>query len=299
MCDMIEVCANCGKESSDTVRLKNCTACRLVKYCGVDCQRAHRKQHKGPCKKRAAELKDERLYTQGHERPEDDFCPICTLPIPLPMDNHSGFSLCCMKRVCDGCFWAAEKRGMLGSCPFCRRPRTEDDVSKVASVKKRVDAKDPSAVNFLAGQYFFGSYGLEKDAPRAMELWKEAAELGSIGAHYNLGCRYFNGEGVPQDTAKSVQHWEKAACQGHVEAWHNLGCIEIRNGNYERGIRHRLIAAKMGYTKSLNAIKDMFAAGHASKQQYAEALKGYQDAVKETKSPERDEARIRRLRTIR
>ena len=27
----VEVCANCGKVSSDDAKLKNCTACRLVK----------------------------------------------------------------------------------------------------------------------------------------------------------------------------------------------------------------------------------------------------------------------------
>ena len=58
-----ETCANCGKHGSDTVKLKNCTACRLVKYCGVDCQKAHRKQHKTVCKQRAAELEDNRLYS--------------------------------------------------------------------------------------------------------------------------------------------------------------------------------------------------------------------------------------------
>ncbi|EJK65389.1 hypothetical protein THAOC_13754, partial [Thalassiosira oceanica] len=89
-----EACANCGKHGSDTVKLKNCTACRLVKYCGVDCQRTHRKQHKKACKQRAAELKDEQLYGRGLERPEGDFCPICTLPIPLPMDRHSTCSAC-------------------------------------------------------------------------------------------------------------------------------------------------------------------------------------------------------------
>ena len=82
-------CANCRAAASGTIKLKNCTACRLVKYCGVDCQKAHRKQHKKACKQRAAELKDERLYSQGHERPEGDFCPICTLLIPLRMDDHS------------------------------------------------------------------------------------------------------------------------------------------------------------------------------------------------------------------
>ena len=91
------VCANCGTTASDTVKLRNCTACRLVKYCGVVCQKAHRKQHKKACKQRVAELKDDQLYSQGHKRPERDFCPICTLPIPLPMGNHSFFKWCCMK----------------------------------------------------------------------------------------------------------------------------------------------------------------------------------------------------------
>ena len=72
-----------------------------MKYCGVDCQRAHRKQHKKACKLRAAELKAERLYGQGHERPEGDFCPICTLPIPLPMGKHYEES---MRRLRKNCF---------------------------------------------------------------------------------------------------------------------------------------------------------------------------------------------------
>ena len=121
MDDGNEACVNCGKLGSDTVKLKNCTACRLVKYCGVDCQKAHRKQHKKACRQRAAELKDEQLYSQGHERSEGDFCPICTLPIELPTNKHSAFNICCMKTICNGCNVAAKKRGMF-DCPFCRTP---------------------------------------------------------------------------------------------------------------------------------------------------------------------------------
>ena len=117
-----EACANCGKHGNGTVKLKNCTACRLVKYCGVDCQRAHRKQHKKACKQREAELKDEQLYSQGLERPEGHFCPICTLPIPLPIEQHSLFTYCCMKRVCNGCLLAVCRRGMGDTCPSAGRP---------------------------------------------------------------------------------------------------------------------------------------------------------------------------------
>ena len=47
----------------------------------------------------------------------------------------------------------------------------------------------------------------------------------------------------------------------------------------------------MGLKVSLEMIKEMFVRGLATKEQYAEALKGYQDAVEEMKSHDRDEAK--------
>ena len=279
-------CANCGKRGGGVVRLKKCTACRLVKYCSVDCQKAHRKLHKKACKKRAAELKDEQLYSQGHERPEGDFCPICTLPIPLSMDKHSAFRVCCMKRICNGCIVAVVKRGM-NDCPFCRSPHHEND----AMFQARVEKKDPAAISFLGQKYVRGGPGLQKDARRAVELWTEAAELGSIEALYNLGVAYYIGEGVQVDRAKGAEYYKKAAMQGHVQSRNNLGCYEGNKGNHGRAVRHLLISAKMGNEESVEAIKAMFMAGLATKEQYAEALKGYQDAVEDMKSDDRDEAK--------
>ena len=287
-----DVCANCGKgsEGGSIIKLKNCNACRLVKYCGVDCQRAHRKQHKKACKQRAAELEDEQLYGQGLERPEGDFCPICTLPIPFLLDEHAGFNACCMERICDGCYVAAKKRGMH-DCPFCRTQSPKNDDETLAMIQARVLKKDPEAINSLGAKYFQGANGLNKDARRAVELWIEAAELGSIEALFNLGLAYDSGEGVGQDKAKAADFYKNAAMQGCAGARHNLGCREARKGNFGRAVRHYLISAKMGLKGSLEAIKDVFMAGLTTKEQYAEALRGYQDAVEETKSHERDEAK--------
>ena len=285
-----DVCANCGKHGSETVKLKDCTACRLVKYCGVDCQKAHRKKHKKACKKRADELKDELLYRQGHERPEGGFCPLCTLPIPLPMHDHYVFEVCCMKKICNGCDIAAQKRGMH-DCAFCRTPPPDQDADRLAMVRARVAKKDPFATNHLGDKYFFGELGLQKDIRKAVELYTEAAELGSLDALYNLGLAYDRGEGVQHDKAKAVQCYEKAAMQGHVESRHNLGFSEIDKGNYDRAWRHIRISAKMGDKDSIGLIKRMFEMGIATEEQYAEALKGYQDAVEEMKSNDRDEAK--------
>jgi len=290
-----EVCANCGKFGSDTVKLKNCTGFCLVKFCGGDdCQRAHRS---------AAELKDKQLYSQGHERPKGDFCPICTLPIPLPTYEHSAFLVCCMKMICHGCLLAMEKRGM-DDCPFCRSPILEKDAYDLTIIEARVLKKDPEAMTFLGGQYFAGQFGLQKDSKKAVELWTEAAELGSIEALYSLGNEYGRGEMVQQDKAKAAEFHTKAAIRGHALARYYLGLYEAGKGNVDRAVRHILISAKMGHYDSVESIKRAFMIGKATKEQYAEALKGYQDAAEEMKSHGRDEAkrlrdRKQRLKKIR
>ena len=286
-----DACANCGKTGSDTVKLKNCTACRLVKYCSVDCQKVHRKQHKKACKQRAAELKDEQLYSQGHERPEEDFCPICSLPIPLPVNEHSGFNVCCMKRICDGCDFAVQTRkGACADCPFCRTPYPDNNADALAMIHARVAKKDPCAISNLAEQYAQGTVGLQNDVRKAVELWREAAALGSVGSLYNLGISYRNGKGIQEDKTKGLQFYNKAAMKGHVLSRYNLGGLEGQKGNYDRAVRHFLISAKMGHTDSLEMVKKMYIDRRATKEQYADARKGYQEAVEETKSHDRDEA---------
>ena len=57
-------------------------------------------------------------------------------------------------------------------------------------------------------------------------------------------------------------------------------------------MKHFLISAKMGDRDSLDMIRDLFKCGYATKMQYAEALKGYQDAVEETRSQQRKDAEI-------
>ena len=45
-------CASCGiKEDGDT-KFEICTACKSVRYCGVECQKKHRLKHKNVAKRR-------------------------------------------------------------------------------------------------------------------------------------------------------------------------------------------------------------------------------------------------------
>ncbi|EJK58282.1 hypothetical protein THAOC_21610 [Thalassiosira oceanica] len=232
----------------------------------------------------------ERLLNEGHERWEGERCPICFLFIGFPMNEHAKMNPCCMKLVCDGCALAAEQRGIFDRCPFCRTPHPSDDASALAMVQKRVNRQDPEAIVQLGFKYFYGLLGLTKDVPRAIDLWAEAAELGSVDAHFQLGDTYYKGDGVQQDKPRGVRNFQEGAMKGDVSSRHSLGVAEVDNGNYELAVQHWLISAKMGYEDSLNAIKDMFMEGHATKAQYAKALRGYGDAVEEMKSHQREEA---------
>ncbi|EJK76814.1 hypothetical protein THAOC_01403 [Thalassiosira oceanica] len=233
----------------------------------------------------------QRLLNEGHERWEGERCPICFLFIGMPMDEHAKMNVCCMKRTCNGCILAAQLRGIYDRCPFCRTPHPSDEASALAMVQKRVSKRDAEAINQLGNHYDDGDLGLPKDVPRAIELWTEAAELGSVVAHYMLGAAYYNGDGVQQDKPRGVCNFQEAAMKGGVASRYSLGVAEYDNGNCKLAVRHWMISAKMGDEKSLYAIKEMFIDGLASKAQYAEALRGYRDAVEEMKSHQREQAK--------
>jgi hypothetical protein len=59
-------------------------------------------------------------------------------------------------------------------------------------------------------------------------------------------------------------------------------------GRYERARKHWVIAANLGHQNSLNGLRQLHAYGHASKEDYANALRAYQAAVEATKSKERE-----------
>ena len=174
----------------------------------------------------AARNLERRLMTCGHQRPEEERCPICFDLIGLPVGEHSTNYVCCMKTVCDGCIWAAEQRGVGDKCPFCRTTLPSDDASQLSMVQNRVDKGNSEAIFYLGCTIDYGGLGLAKNVPRAIELWTEAAELGSLKAHHNLGYAYYHGKGVEGDKPRGIHHWQQAALKGHAGSRHSLGAIE-------------------------------------------------------------------------
>ena len=89
---------------------------------------------------------------------------------------------------------------------------------------------------------------------------------------------------------KAEHYWELAAMSGGVQARHNLGCREGNVRNMDRALKHFMIAAKEGDSKSVEYIKLLFSKGHATKDDYTKALRSYQAYLDEVKSDQRDKA---------
>jgi len=295
-----EKCASCGIPAGgeENAKLKNCTACRLVKYCGVVCQRNHRPQHKRACKKRAAELNDELLFKQPESTHLGD-CPICLLPIPLHAAKDPGRYnklMCCSKLVCFGCSHAnllrEEEARLRPACPFCRTKLPETKEEGFLYEMKRVQANDPVALLHAGIRRFDAG-----DYSTAFGYWEKAAELGDVESHFRLSVAYSDDEGrcAEKDMKKFIHHSEQAAIGGHVFARHNLASWELKKGNIERAVKHFIIAANLGYDSSLENLKKGYAQGKVSKEDFAAALRAHQAAVDATKSPQRDAAEVFRV----
>ena len=285
-----EVCANCGKVEVDEVKLKKCDGCNLVKYCSVECQKDHRPQHKEACKERAAEIRDDKLFTQPDESHVGE-CPICCLPLPID-ESKSGINSCCCKRICLGCSYAnklrAKKQAHHSKCPFCRESlptgESDEDLYQIQTrrLMKRVEANDPVALRQM------GLISVSKEIGQYDAA--SAAALGNAEAHFNLSCMYHEGV-VEENVKKQVYHLEEAAIGGHPMARFNLGCIEWHSSErYDRASKHWVVAAKLGYDNALEKVKKCFMDGFVSKEAYEAALRGHQAAVDATKSKQRDEA---------
>ena len=233
-------------------------------------------------------VSDDDLFKQP---PQNEDCPICFLRLPT-LDTGRRYKSCCGKIICSGCIYAGAK--MDGNvdqlCPFCRVPAPTSEEEIFKRLKKRVEVGDAEAIHNLGCDYDEGGYGLPQDWEKALELWYRAAELDNTKSYYCIGNAYVFGRGVERDEKKAIHYWELAAMGGDENARHNLGIFENNAGNYERALKHFMIAVGSGYNVSLKPVKQLCMRGRAKKDDYAKALQAYQAYLSEVKSDDRDKA---------
>jgi TPR repeat protein len=280
-------CAACGDSDDGGGSLKACTACNLVKYCNRTCQVAHRPAHKKACKKRLAELFDEKLFKQP---PPNEDCPICYLRLPIEVYQKK-YQSCCGKILCRGCVHAhsvAAADAEKYKCVFCRSEAPSSDEEEIERMKKRAEANDAQAMFHLGFFYQFGIIGLRQDHAKALELFHKSAKLGNHHAHFYLSLGYQKGGIGENDTRKEIYHRQLSAVAGNVEARYNLGSEEGNAGNMDRAYKHWMISANDGYDLSMKLVQEGYKSCHVTKGDYAKTTRAYGNSIDEMKSDDRD-----------
>jgi TPR repeat protein len=196
---------------------------------------------------------------------------------------------CCSKWICDGCAFANKLRErearLQNTCPFCRNilPTTQEEAEIINM--KRAEKSDPVAMTEIGKKHCE-----EKDYERAIEYWTKAADLGDVEAHFDLAFMNWKGKGVEKDEKRGLYHLVEAAIAGHPGARYNLALKEGRSERFDRAVKHFIIAANLGHGGSIQMLKEFYADGLVSKEDFAAALRAHQAAVDATKSPQRDAA---------
>jgi tetratricopeptide (TPR) repeat protein len=239
-------------------------------------------------------------------------CAICFLPMPykliscislppatissVPINDYANaneelvtektevYYECCGKSICRGCAYSFCESGNYKNCPYCKAERIgKTDDKKVEELMKRVVANDANSI-YVLGNYYFGQLSLLRDRNKAMELWTQAAKLGSSEVHYELGIEFYDGG----DLKKAKFHFEAAAMAGHEVARNNLGTMEAQSGNMERAVKHWTIAASAGHYIAMHNLIELFNHGFISRDEIESTLTAYNNSCSEMRSEARD-----------
>jgi TPR repeat protein len=123
------------------------------------------------------------------------------------------------------------------------------------------------------------AYDKDKRYDLAIDLYREAADLGDTVGMNNLGLMYEEGTGVPKDAAEAVRWYRKAADTGDARGMVNLGSMyELGTGvskDAEEAARWYRKAADLGDARGMVNLGYLYEQGTGVSKDAAEAVGWY------------------------
>lgn len=100
------------------------------------------------------------------------------------------------------------------------------------------------------GRLHYEGLGVEPDATKAAELFRDAANQGDAVSQYNLARLYEDGVGVERDPAEAIRLLETAAEQGNADAQNHLGAVynNAASPNFTQARQWYWRAARQGHS---------------------------------------------------
>lgn len=142
-----------------------------------------------------------------------------------------------------------------------------DDAAKQDAfgwISKAADANLPFAF-YLFGLLHEHAVGMERDAARAVALYRQAAERGVRLAQLRLGLALLQGNDVPQNAVEGETWLRRAALAGEPAAAAAVGTIYVTRGvlppNYLEAAKWYVMAADAGHRDAARALGQLYLAG--------------------------------------
>ncbi len=144
------------------------------------------------------------------------------------------------------------------------------------------EEKDPEHLFIIGLGYLSGVSG-ETDPEKAVSIFTEAAEQGSVHAQYILGVCYSYGQGVAREDAKAIQYFTMAADQGYSSAQYDLAiCLEEGRGgdrNPRKAFKLYKQVAEQGNRYAETALARCYYKGFGVLRSYSRAAIWYSEAA--------------------
>ena len=209
-----------------------CT-CKVVHYCGSNCQKSHWKAHKAEHRRRVSALAETKA-TADCFLGSGENCVVCLDELPR-LDGGCMRLTCCGKRTHTKCVEEMArvvvnkeshfmKSSQLFNCPHCRQGHPTEEVL-IDRLQKWVKKDKPWAQTML-GEHYYDGNGVPQSFERATQLYKLAVNGGEAMAMTHLGAMYAQpmGQcGIEQSFEKAKELFEQSAEQGEPEAQCSLG----------------------------------------------------------------------------
>jgi TPR repeat protein len=164
------------------------------------------------------------------------------------------------------------------------------DPMKMPAVTSDVESLYQDAVAHLVGD------GVSKDSDKALEFYRQAADMGHPQAQEDLGLIYYTGYGVEQNFVEAVKWYKKAALQGRTKSAYDLGIMHCRGEGTpvddSEGAKWILVAAEAGSAEAQWTLALMYGRGQGVPQDRQAAMewihraaeRGYETAEKSLQS---------------
>ncbi|MDF0665021.1 MAG: tetratricopeptide repeat protein [Nitrospira sp.] len=137
------------------------------------------------------------------------------------------------------------------------------------------DSIAPEALYHKASSHF--SAGQVREG---LELLSKAAGLGYPKAMSDLGALYSKGIGVPEDWEEAIKWWTRAAQIGDLGAIYNVGAYYYRRGDFSMAFSWFSEAANRGLPEGMMSVGYMYVRGESVSQNRAEGLRWLRAAAK-------------------